>query len=637
MSDKAPDINKTTVSGNAPEASGTVSYNHDTGVRIFLQIGTCSIIAGILETAREIRSYIQIHQVQAEVYECGCMGMCSSDPVVDVEISGRAKISLQKLNANAVTDVFDSLLNHILPDNCFILGQYSSGYGLPWERVPFIDDLPFFSLQHRVLLKDAGSLVPVSLQQYQQIGGFDGLRKALYTYSPAAVCDEITQSGLTGRGGGGYSTGAKLKTVLQHHSHKKFLICNADESDPGSFSGRLLIESKPFMLLEGITIAAYASGATEAIIYIRNQYQLAIERLREAIRILYQAHVLGDDIWDSGMHLNISIYESPGAYVCGEETALIENLEANRGMPRPKPPYPATKGYLNMPTVVNNAETLCNLPLILLHGAEWFQSLGNSFNSGTKLFSVAGNTRVGGVVEVKMGTSIQQVIDATNESMFSGELKAIQLGGPSGGFVPASQFDTPLDYYHLKQMNLYLGSGSFTVLNKNNCIVDVCKYFMEFIENESCGKCIPCREGSQRMSEIFRRIVSRPDDSEEFATLLRFKGVMQLEHMAGVMTRTSLCGLGQNAPGVVLSALKHFRNEFEEHIFERVCSADVCRNLKMFRINPENCTGCGICAKRCPVDAIAGSLKQVHYIVTERCIACGLCFDSCKFNAIIKN
>lgn len=399
--------------------------------------------------------------------------------------------------------------------------------------------------------------------------------------------------------------------------------------------GRLLIEGKPFLLLEGIIIAAYASGASEAIIYIRNKYRLSIERLQRCIDILYKRKWLGEDILDSGKDLNINIYESPGAFVCGEETALIENLEGNRGMPRTKPPYPAISGLKGMPTVVNNAETLCNIPFIIANGAEWFRSIGNNNTTGTKLFSVSGKTTIIGVVEIEMGSTINNIIDSCGGAIHQSEIKAVHLGGPSGGLVPVSDFGIPLDYYHLGKQKLYLGSGSFVVLNTENCIVNTCRYFMEFIEGESCGKCIPCREGSQRITEIFKRISNRPNDTEAFSTLLRFKGVIQLEQMAEVMRETSLCGLGQNATNVVTTALQHFREEFEEHIFERKCRAGVCKNLKAYYIDHNACTGCGICAKRCPADAIAGSIRQTHYIIAERCTSCGLCMESCKFNAIL--
>jgi len=604
-------------------------------IQIFLQTGTCSIVAGITKTRDAFIQYIESHQIDADLIETGCMGMCSNDPVVDILIPGRNKISFRRVMPSDVAIICDCIFNNILPEKTHILGQYKSNDRFPWEFVPYIDELPFFATQKRILLSGIETIRPDSASDYESLGGFTALLKAIRTMTPAAVCSEIAESGLTGRGGGGYSTGSKLRTVLQQHSYKKYLICNADESDPGSFSGRLLVEAKPFLLLEGIIIAAYASGANQAIIYIRNKYRLSIDRLQRCIHQLYELKWLGDDILDSGINLRISIYESPGAFVCGEETALIENLEGNRGMPRTKPPYPAISGLHGMPTVVNNVETLCNIPAIISNGAAWFRSIGNNNTTGTKLFSVSGKTEIGGVVEIEMGSTIRQVIDACGGPQSHSEMKAVHLGGPSGGLVPVEDFGIPLDYYHLDKQKLYLGSGSFAVLDQENCIVNTCRYFMEFIEGESCGKCIPCREGSQRITEIFKRISNKPNDAEEFATLLRFKGVMQLEQMAEVMHETSLCGLGQHAPNVVTTALKHFREEFEEHIFERKCRAGVCKNLKSYSIDHTACTGCGMCAKRCPADAIAGSLRQTHYIISERCIGCGMCMESCKFNAVI--
>jgi NADH:ubiquinone oxidoreductase subunit F (NADH-binding)/ferredoxin len=443
----------------------------------------------------------------------------------------------------------------------------------------------------------------------------------------------VHESGLRGRGGGGFPTGLKWEKALHAAADQKYFICNADESDPGAFMDRLLIESNPHQIIEGIAISAYAIGASKAFIYTRNRYTLCIQRIENAIQQAHQAGLLGFNILDSGYNLEIIVRKGPGAYVCGEETALIQSIEGKRGMPTLKPPFPTTRGVFNMPTVVNNVETVANIPFIINNGPHWFSSIGTEKSKGTKLFSVSGKVNQTCLVEVPLGTSIAKIVELAGGVPLGKRLKAIQIGGPSGGCITPDRMTIPIDFEALKNEGLTMGSGGINVFDDSVCIIDMVKYFMNFIQKESCGKCIPCREGSRRMLEILDSISRRPTD-EESNTLERFKGVIQLESLAKVMRDTSLCGLGQTASNPLLSAIKLFREEFEEHIFDRKCVAGVCSNLRTFYIDIDRCTGCTACAKKCPTNAIIGTPRSPYFIVEEKCIGCGICEEVCKFSAV---
>jgi NADH:ubiquinone oxidoreductase subunit F (NADH-binding)/(2Fe-2S) ferredoxin len=612
-----------------------VDGKDNNGFVVYLGVGTCSILAGVNETLCAVRSFSESYNSPISIIETACRGMCTFDPLMEVQIPGRNRIVFKNVKATHVLEILTAIFNQIVPSHDFVLGQYSQPSAYAWPGVGYIEDIPFYKKQKRLLTAHLGEENPTSINSYLANGGFVALGKVINQLRPVEVCSIVTESGLQGRGGGGFSTGVKWETTRENESTKKYFICNADESDPGSFVDRMLIEGNPFALIEGVIIGAYAIRASEAIIYINNRYSLPIERLKQALNIVVESGLIGSDINGSGYSLNIDIIESPGAYVCGEETALIASIEGLRGMPNPKPPYPATHGLFGVPTVVNNVETLCNIPLILQHGAEWFRSLGNSYSSGTKVFSVTGKSTITGLVEMTMGSTVIDIIEACDGLKIGQTAKAVHIGGPSGGFIPPSHFSVPLDYFHLQQENLWPGSGSFTVIDDSNCIVDLCLYYMQYIENESCGKCIPCREGSQRMVEILQRITHKPVSANNKETLVRFKGIMQIEHLAEVMQSTSLCGLGQRAPNLVRSALKYFKHEFEEHIYERKCISGVCRHLRSFSIDVDTCNGCTLCARKCPADAVIGTQKHPHFIVEEKCINCGVCYDVCKFNAII--
>jgi NADH:ubiquinone oxidoreductase subunit F (NADH-binding)/Pyruvate/2-oxoacid:ferredoxin oxidoreductase delta subunit len=445
----------------------------------------------------------------------------------------------------------------------------------------------------------------------------------------------VEESGLRGRSGSGFSAGKKWKIANQTSADQKYLICNAEESDPGAFMDRAIMESNPHLLIEGIAIAAYGIGATKAYIYIRTEYSEAIRKLEQGLQAARDLGIIGHDIFSSGFNLDIIIRKGPGAFVCGEETALINSLEGKRGMPQTKPPFPATSGLHKKPTVINNVETLSNIPLIIANGAKWFRETGTEDNYGTKIFAVSGKTKNTGLVEVALGTSLRTIIydiaDGINEDK---AFKAVQLGGPSGCVIPAANLDTPATFEGLKSAGAVMGSGGMIVMDEDTCMVDIVKYYMDFAQKQSCGKCIPCREGTRRMSEILESITKKPVDENSHTTLERFKGVMQLESLANVMRDTSLCGLGRSAPNPVISSLKHFREEFEEHIFDRNCQASICNELRTYFIGIDVCTGCSICAKKCPADAIIGTPRHPYFIVEEKCTGCGLCYEVCKFGAV---
>lgn len=600
---------------------------------IYVGISTSSVIAGARKTLAAIEEYIEEHSVEADIVQVGGMGFCSWEPLVEVQLPGKARVAFGPVSPERVTELLDGVLNgFIQPD--LVRYQYDSLIHEPWPDVPLRSKLPFFSMQNRLLLRNAGVISPDSIIDYMASGGYRALALTLRSCTSDMVCSTVEQSGLRGRGGGGFPTGTKWRNALQLPANERIFICNADESDSGAFMNRQLIETDPFRILEGLTLSAYAIGATRAYIYIRNRYSLSIERLKRAIKQAYDFGLLGFDILESGYNLDVQLKLGPGAYVCGEETALIKSLEGNRGMPTVKPPYPTERGLNGKPTVVNNVETIANIPDILERGSEWFRSLGSESSPGTKIFSINGKARYTVLVEVEMGRPLSTLLELAGGVREGAEFKALHLGGPSGMSLTRDELAEPIDYDKLADTGIPLGSGGVHVLDSSVCMVDLVKHFMHFIRNESCGKCIPCREGSGRMYRILDSITRRPVSDDSHSTLERFKGVIQLETLATVMRDTSLCGLGQTAPRPLLKALKSFRNEFEEHIFDRYCRAGVCTDLRTFYIDVERCTGCTACSKKCPSGAIYGTPRSPYFIVEEKCTGCGICMETCKFSAI---
>jgi NADH:ubiquinone oxidoreductase subunit F (NADH-binding)/Pyruvate/2-oxoacid:ferredoxin oxidoreductase delta subunit/(2Fe-2S) ferredoxin len=600
---------------------------------IYIGAGTCGLGAGAGATKEAIQQYLEVKGLNAEIIDVGCIGLCSSEPIMDVKLAGKQRISFEKVQAEQVTSILDALFENDLPEHA-ILGQFPSNTQTEWPKVDSIYEHPFFKPQQRIVLDNCGIIDPVDIDEYLARDGYKAYINVIKNYSPEAVCDMVEASGLRGRGGGGFPTGKKWKFALNTPADQKYFICNADEGDPGAFMDRAIIEGDPFKLIEGLAISAYAIGATKSYIYIRAEYPLAIERLEIAIEKAREYGFIGKNIFGTSVDLEFVIKKGAGAFVCGEETALIHSIEGKRGMPRPRPPYPAISGLFQKPTIINNVETMANIAWIINHGAAAFANMGTQTSKGTKVFALSGKSRLTGLIEVAMGTTIRDIIYHIGGGILGGKtFKAVQMGGPSGGCVTEANLDIEIDYENLLEVDAMMGSGGMVVMDEETCMVDVAKFFMDFIQRESCGKCIPCREGTFRMLEILERITAKPDPRSEEA-LIRFKGIMELEKLAEVIRDTSLCGLGQSAPNPVLSTLKWFRHEYEEHIYDRKCRAGVCQSLKTFTIDVDACTGCTICAKKCPTNAIIGSKKQAHYVIEDKCIGCGTCDQVCKFDAI---
>jgi NADH:ubiquinone oxidoreductase subunit F (NADH-binding)/Pyruvate/2-oxoacid:ferredoxin oxidoreductase delta subunit/NADH:ubiquinone oxidoreductase subunit E len=602
---------------------------------IFVGAGTCGLAAGAQATLDKIDAYLKANSIDAEVAIVGCIGLCTAEPMVDIQLPGKSRLSFQ----NITNDKVDALLEGTLKDNLpidMVLGQFEAeGNQEAWKNIPLLNDHPFFKQQKRCVLANCGVINPVEIDQYIAKGGYSSLLKSVHTMTPQEVCDEVEESGLRGRGGGGFPSGKKWKFALNTDADQKYMVCNADEGDPGAFMDRAVCEGDPHKLLEGLAIAAYGIGASKAYIYIRGEYPLAIENLKAAITQAENYGLLGENIFNSGFSLEIVLKIGAGAFVCGEETALIHSIEGKRGMPRPRPPFPAVSGLFGKPTVINNVETLANVAPIIANGAKWFNAMGTERSPGTKVFALSGKVKRAGLVEIPMGTSIKDIVFTIGGGIENDEeFKAVQIGGPSGGCIPSQHIDLEVDYESLKEFGAMIGSGGLVVMDEKTCMVDVAKFFMGFIQRESCGKCIPCREGTRVMLEILESICRGRRSEENNDSLERFKGVLHLERLANVIRTTSLCGLGQTAPNPVLSTLNWFRNEYEAHVYDRKCPAGVCNDLLTYVIDEEACKGCTACIRKCPVNAITGERKAAHVIDENLCIGCGACFDTCKFGAI---
>jgi NADH:ubiquinone oxidoreductase subunit F (NADH-binding)/Pyruvate/2-oxoacid:ferredoxin oxidoreductase delta subunit len=602
----------------------------------YLGTGTCGLGAGAGETLKVIKKYIADKKLNAEVLEVGCIGFCTAEPIMEVQLPGKNRLAFKRITHEKVNPVLDGIFNAQPDFDQTLFQMQSASQSQKWNNVPMINEHPFFAHQTRLVLKNCGIIDPTSIEEYATNGGYKAIAKTVSNYTPVEVCNIVEKSGLRGRGGGGFLTGKKWKFAQGTAADQKYLVCNADEGDPGAFMDRAVIEGDPHRLLEGIAIAAYGIGATKAYIYIRAEYPLAIKRLEEAIAQAKSYGLLGENILNSGFELNIIIKKGAGAFVCGEETALIHSIEGKRGMPRPRPPYPAVQGLFNHPTVINNVETLANLPEIIEKGPEFFSAIGTATSKGTKVFALSGKVKNTGLIEVAMGTTIREIIFNVGGGIeHDKKFKGVQMGGPSGGCIPNSHVDIQIDYESLKTVGAMMGSGGMVVMDEDTCMVDVAKFFMDFIQRESCGKCIPCREGTRRMLEILKAITRSHRNETHNQALERFKGIMNLQRLANVIKDTSLCGLGQTAPNPVLSTLRWFRDEYEAHIYERKCPAGVCVELLHYRIDEEKCKGCTLCAKKCPVDAIKGVRKAPHYVIQEKCIGCGNCKQVCPFDAVI--
>jgi len=606
---------------------------------VHIGMGTCGMAAGAQAVYDAFAEEIAAHHLAVDLTPVGCYGYCEKEVLIDIQHPGGPRV----FYPNVTPDLAKRLVEHVLVEGkCAAdlalgwLGPDRASFPDPDAELPRITDIPFFKPQLKIVLELCGLIDPDSLNAYIANGGYRALSKALRSMTQEEVISEVIASGLRGRGGAGFPTGKKWEFAHKAKGDRKYVVCNADEGDPGAFMDRSVLESDPHRVIEGIIIGAYAIGAGEGYIYIRAEYPLAVKRLRHSIEEAEAAGLLGENILGSGFNFHLKIKMGAGAFVCGEETALIASIEGQRGMPRPRPPFPAESGLWGYPTNINNVETFANISAIINRGGAWFAGIGTKGSKGTKVFALTGKVKNTGLVEVPMGIPLREVIFGAGGGIPDDKrFKAVQLGGPSGGCVPEHLLDTPVDYESIRQTGAIMGSGGMVVMDETTCMVDVARFFMGFVQNESCGKCIPCREGTKRMLEILDRITMVETEKSAGDQLRRFNGAMQLEDLASVVADTSLCGLGQTAPNPVVSTLRYFRDEYEAHIFERKCPAGVCRGLLTYRIDNTKCTGCGLCATKCAQGAIIGEKRQAHYIVAERCVRCDACRQACNFGAVI--
>lgn len=555
-----------------------------------------------------------------DVLVTGCHGFCEMGPIVIIRPDETFYCRVK------VEDVDELIQEHFINGN--IVERLLFKEPLTGLSVPTYNEISFYKKQKRVALRNCGHIAPEDIREYICREGYEGLARVIEGMTPEQVIDEMKKSGLRGRGGAGFPTGLKWEFAYRSPGPKKYIICNADEGDPGAFMDRSVLEGDPHSVLEGMLIGAFAIGADEGYIYVRAEYPLAIKRLKIAIAQAQKAGLLGDNIMGTGFNCNIHIKEGAGAFVCGEETALMASIEGSRGMPKPRPPYPAVKGLWGKPSNINNVETLANVPVIFLYGARQFASVGTEKSKGTKVFALTGKVKNTGLAEVPMGISLREIIfDIGGGIINEKKFKAVQIGGPSGGCIPEEHLDTPVDYDSLTSLGAMMGSGGLVVMDETSCMVDVARYFLNFTQKESCGKCTPCREGTKRMLEIMERICNGEGEADD---------IEKLEKLGQVIKKTSLCALGQSAPNPVLATLRYFREEYMAHIFDKKCPAGVCSSMLEYKINPENCKGCGACARICPARAITGEKRGPHKIDVTACIKCGSCLEKCKFNAIVK-
>ncbi len=592
----------------------------------FFMVGnaTCGRSAGSTEVIEQLNTEAANSDEKFTVCEVGCIGLCYMEPIVSVYKPGYPVIFYGSVTREDASEIVNSFIKKGKIVNKNIIGV------LPGENsvdIPNLFDTPVLKPQERLVLNNCGIIDPTNLNHYMANNGYSGLQRAL-TMKSQDVINEINNSGLRGRGGAGFPTGRKWQFAKDQDNETKYIVCNADEGDPGAFMNRSLLEGDPHSLLEGMIIAGYAIGADHGYIYCRAEYPLALERLDLAIEQAKEKNLLGENIMGTEFNFTIKVKEGAGAFVCGEETALLASIEGKRGMPNPRPPFPAVSGLWGKPTIINNVETLTSVARILQNNPEWFSKYGTEKSKGTKTFALVGKVKNTGLIEVPLGTTLKEIIYDIGGGVFEDKkLKAVQTGGPSGGCVPSNMIDIPVDYESLAEAGTIMGSGGLVVMDEDTCMVDVARYFVDFAHKESCGKCAPCRLGTRQMLDILEDIVSGKGKIED---------IDLLEELGEGIKKGSLCGLGQTAPNPVLTTIQYFREEYIEHIENKSCRAKVCKELKYYDIIEDKCTGCHACFSVCPTNAISGNPKEVHTICQDSCIACGLCFEKCpdKFNAI---
>ena len=554
------------------------------------------------------------------VVKTGCFGLCALGPIMIVYPEGTFYSMVRE------DDIPEIVSEHLLKGRVVTRLLYDETTKA--DKIIPLNETNFYKKQHRVALRNCGVINPENIEEYIGTGGYEALGVVLTEKTPEDVIQILLDSGLRGRGGAGFPTGLKWKFAAQNKADQKYVCCNADEGDPGAFMDRSILEGDPHAVLEAMAIAGYAIGASQGYIYVRAEYPIAVKRLEIAIGQAREYGLLGENIFDSGFNFDIELRLGAGAFVCGEETALMTSIEGNRGEPRPRPPFPALKGLFQKPTILNNVETYANIPQIIVNGPEWFASMGTEKSKGTKVFALGGKINNTGLVEVPMGTTLREIVEEIGGGIPNGKkFKAAQTGGPSGGCIPAEHLDVPIDYDNLKEIGSMMGSGGLIVMDEDTCMVDIAKFFLEFTVDESCGKCTPCRIGTRRMLEILEKITKGQAEMEDLD---------KLEELCRHLQSASLCALGQTAPNPVLSTLRYFRDEYIAHIVDKKCPAGVCKDLLHYRIDPDKCRGCTLCARTCPADAIIGKVKEVHMINPEKCVKCGACMEKCRFGAIYK-
>jgi NADH:ubiquinone oxidoreductase subunit F (NADH-binding)/(2Fe-2S) ferredoxin len=600
-------------------------------IHITVHKGTCGIAAGAQKIHDAITGQIGAKEVKdVAVTTSGCMGICCREPLITVEEAGKDTVVYELLTVDKMEQIFKDHIMGGQVQKDFVMArgreQDTATESISLKEIPHVKETPFFKKQKTIALRNRGLIDAEKIDEYIARDGYQGLAKALFDMTPAQVIEEVRKSGLRGRGGAGFPTGLKWTFAAKAQGDMKYVLCNADEGDPGAFMDRSVLEGDPHAVLEGMIIGGYAIGASQGYIYCRAEYPLAVKMLTNAIKQAHDYGLLGNNILGTDYSLDIEVYQGAGAFVCGEETALMGSIEGRRGMPRPRPPFPANKGLWDKPSVLNNVETYACVSQIIYKGGDWFSSIGTERSKGTKVFALTGDVVNVGLVEVPMGTTVRDIIFEVGGGISGGKkIKAAQLGGPSGGCIPESTLDTPIDYEEITKLGAIMGSGGLIVMDENSCMVDSARFFMEFCQEESCGKCTPCREGTKRMLEILTRICNGKGKEGD---------IQLLEEMAPYVKDSALCGLGQTAPNPVLTTIRYFREEYEAHINQHKCPAGTCTALISYVIDPETCIGCGLCAKKCPQQCITGEKKKPHVIDEKACVKCGICREVCKFDAV---